>query len=34
MKIQTTTLTAISLTATDVKEIITEYFKNKGYTVE
>ena len=34
MKIQTTTLTSISLTAADVKEIVTEYFKNKGYDIE
>jgi len=34
MEIKTTTLTSIKLTAKDVQEIVTEYLKNKGFTVE
>lgn len=34
MEIKTTTLTSINLTAADVKEIVTNYLKDKGFTVE
>jgi hypothetical protein len=34
MEIKTTTVTSIKLTASDVKEIVTNYLKEKGFTVE
>ena len=34
MEIKTTTQTSIKLTASDVQEIITNYLKEKGFTVE
>ncbi len=34
MEIKTTTQTSIKLTASDVKEIVTNYLKDKGFTVE
>jgi hypothetical protein len=34
MEIKTTTQTNIRLSAKDVKEIVTNYFKDKGFTVE
>ena len=34
MEIKTTTLTSINLTANDVKQILTNYLKDKGFTVE
>ena len=34
MEIKTTTLTSIKLSAKDIKEIVIEHFKNKGFTVE
>lgn len=34
MEIKTTTITSIKLTAADVKVIVTNYFKDKGFTVE
>ena len=34
MEIKTTTLTKIDLTADDVKDIVTNYFKDKGFNIE
>ena len=34
MEIKTTTVTSIKLTASDVKEIVTNYLKEKGFSVE
>lgn len=34
MEIKTTTLTNIKLTANDVKQIVIDYLKDKGFTVE
>lgn len=34
MEIKTTTQTSIVLNANDVKEIVTNYLKDKGFTVE
>ena len=34
MEIKTTTLTSIKLTANDVKQIVTDYLKDNGFTVE
>lgn len=34
MDIKTTTVTNIKLTANDVKQIVTDYLKDKGFTVE
>ena len=34
MEIKTTTLTSIRLTSKDVKEIISNYLKDKGFTIE
>ena len=34
MEIKTTTLTQIELTADDVQDIVTNYLKDKGFSVE